>query len=795
MKKIAIIIVSSVLFFLSATATFAGDNLLLSPEGGINLETFAQPSGEVMIELPDGEVFFAIRTGGGRHSWEGHLKEGEEYSINLSIATRTGDLIGSINGPDKIFQVRVNNGILSVDSREAMPHGEDVIILSPPKQKKSGSLLTAPSSPLLGVATWDIMILYDSAYNREYPEELLNARLEQLIQTGNSAYKTSGIPVKLRLVHAEKISAPSYDNQEILLMLSGGEAPFADIEKKRAQYGADLVALIRPLNNFMTSCGVGILSGDGNGNLFPGYTSPPPAFLVVADGAGCEDSTLTHEIGHSGSALDHDRANAAGISKKTGEVIIPAAYPYSYGYGVVGSYGTIMSYIYPKKLFFSGGPGNHGDAYANNIASITNTRWQTAGWLPTRIFENPLYFIQIETSSGWETELVVVNKGESRVVGTITGLNDNGEEIFSGQVVLSSGEKRILDAAEFFGDQNALVKSAIFSSPEAHEVVGYTEFRMPERYSVTVPAASAPSTGDDIYVPHIASNDMWLTVIGLLNTTVEQKNLAIDFSNGETRIVTLPPLGHKAFDIKSLFGGIPQKNIQSATIRNASGVVGMELFGSKDQLSGVPLKDAGEKNIVYPHVAGGTWWTGMVAYNPSTSECPVDLEAYSASGDSLQKSSFSISGKGRYIGTAEALGLPSETAWFQLDSSCPLVGFELFGTKSNQQLASYSGGAVGGASGVFAKMEDAGWTGIALVNTEDEPAEVLLSAYADDGTVIDTATISLTSHAKWVALVQSFFEKDVGAATHIAYQSDKKIVGLEISGSNDGKLLDALPAM
>ena len=67
------------------------------------------------------------------------------------------------------------------------------------------------------------------------------------------------------------------------------------------------------------------------------------------------------------------------------------------------------------------------------------------------------------------------------------------------------------------------------------------------------------------------------------------------------------------------------------------------------------------------------------------------------------------------------LGLPAQTAWFKIDSTRPLSGFELFGTTDGNQLAAYAGGGGTGAkAGVFPKIEkNGGWTGIAFVNTED----------------------------------------------------------------------------
>ncbi len=88
---------------------------------------------------------------------------------------------------------------------------------------------------------------------------------------------------------------------------------------------------------------------------------------------------------------------------------------------------------------------------------------------------------------------------------------------------------------------------------------------------------------------------------------------------------------------RTFFNNQPQPGIQSAVITNASGVIGLELFGSTggSQLDGLLLTDNTASAIYYPHVAGDGWWTGIVAYNPSESACTMTVSPYSAQGEPL----------------------------------------------------------------------------------------------------------------------------------------------------------------
>jgi hypothetical protein len=306
----------------------------------------------------------------------------------------------------------------------------------------------------------------------------------------------------------------------------------------------------------------------------------------------------------------------------------------------------------------------------------------------------------------------------------------------------------------------------------------------------------------DIFISHIASNADWWTGVSLVNTTSETKELTITFNNGQTRNITLNANEHKAFSIRSLFNDQPQPDIESAVITHASGVIGLELFGSSGwgtQLEGILLTDKTTSTIYYPHVASDdSWWTGIVAYNPSVSICTITITPYSAQGTALPSSTFPIAGKGKYVGAVANLDLPAQTAWFKIDSTNnPFTGFELFGTTDGQQLGAYAGGGGTGAkTGVFPKIEkNGGWTGIAFVNTEANAASVTLLAYNDAGALVATQVLQVPGHAKVVNNPELIFSQDISGATYIAYSSDRNVVGFQLNGSSDGMMLDGLPAL
>jgi hypothetical protein len=436
-----------------------------------------------------------------------------------------------------------------------------------------------------------------------------------------------------------------------------------------------------------------------------------------------------------------------------------------------------------------------------NTTGSTRTGTMTIGGQTFTVTQHgsnkPLYFPHVDTSLPWQTEIAIINTSDQTVTGTLKAFSNEGQLIETKDVTLSAhGRRQIIVANEFTNHIN--IGYIIFDTDSA-AVQGYTKFYQAGLYRAAIPAVKEVNTSD-IYMSHIDSSAQWWTGVSLVNTTSATKDLTIIFNNGVSVPHTLNANEHWVFNIASFFDNQPQPGIQSAVITNASGVIGLELFGSAGwgtQLEGILLTDKTTSTRYYPHVDSNGWWTGIVAYNPSASACTITITPYSTLGTALTPSTLSIAGKGKYIGAVAALGLPAQTVWFKIDSTSPISGFELFGTVDGNQLAAYAGGdGTGAKTGVFAKIEKSGWTGIALVNTEDNAASVTLTAYNDAGAPVATQVLSVGSHVKVVTPAETIFTpQDISSATYIAYSSDRNVVGFQLNGSADGTILDGLPGL
>jgi hypothetical protein len=407
----------------------------------------------------------------------------------------------------------------------------------------------------------------------------------------------------------------------------------------------------------------------------------------------------------------------------------------------------------------------------------------------------PVYFPHVDTNLPWHTEIAIINTSDQTVTGTLRALGEAGQLVETKAVTLSAHGRRQITVADEF-TYHTDIRYIIFDT-DATTVQGYTKFYQEGIYRTAIPAVRQVNTSD-IYISHIDSSAQWWTGVSLVNTTSATKNLTITFNNGVSVPYTLNAYEHKAFTIGELLNQPRQPDIQSAVITNANGVIGLELFGNiggENRLDGILLTNNTTSTIYYPHVANDGWWTGIVAYNSSASACTMTITPYSEQGAALTPTTRPLGAKEKYVGVVAQLGLPAQTAWIKIGATCPITGFELFGTADGKQLAAYAEGSGPTKAGVFAKIEKNGWTGIAFVNTEATAASVTLTAYSDNGTVVATQVLPVGGHAKVVKYAEAIFSQDIGSATYIAYSSDKNVVGFQLNGSLDGTMLDGLPGL
>jgi hypothetical protein len=292
----------------------------------------------------------------------------------------------------------------------------------PPPRTKTASETAAVSAPSAanataqaaasGPATIDVMVVYTPGFVSELGgQNLALTRIQNLVDIANQAYTTSGVNQQIRLVTTAEVNYPdSTGNQSALDDITGIDengnpvtipASLQGVASLRAQYGADLVTMIRSFDDStQQGCGVGWLIGGNQTSIGP--QSSVYGYNVVSDGTSvsgdvsyyCLDTTFAHELGHNmGDA--HDRANASEAG----------AYSYSYGYLGNGTKGfsTVMAYGTPTTTplaVFSNpdisvcqntpcGVADSASNSADNAHSMNNTATLIAAFEPTKVGTPP----------------------------------------------------------------------------------------------------------------------------------------------------------------------------------------------------------------------------------------------------------------------------------------------------------------------------------------------------------------------------------------------------------------------
>ncbi|TAA41834.1 carbohydrate binding domain-containing protein [Corallincola spongiicola] len=242
----------------------------------------------------------------------------------------------------------------------------------------SALLATASAS---AYETVDVMVLY-TAEAKAQQSGAINTYINHLISTTNTAYQTSGMDIRIRLVHSSEYnkSGATAMNADALNQLRLD----SNVSNLRTQYGADIVTLLNlPSSNV---CGLGYV-GTGSNGRYNSYAKDW-AYNMVGAHSNCGLLSFAHELGHN-MGLGHSRKQNS----------LGGVFDYGTGYGVDSTFATIMAYpqsfgTYTQLRRFSDASVNDCRGYAcgvdknsangaEAVDAINAVAVQLATWYPT----------------------------------------------------------------------------------------------------------------------------------------------------------------------------------------------------------------------------------------------------------------------------------------------------------------------------------------------------------------------------------------------------------------------------
>lgn len=310
--------------------------------------------------------------------------------------------------------------------------------------------------------------------------------------------------------------------------------------------------------------------------------------------------------------------------------------------------------------------------------------------------------------------------------------------------------------------------------------------------------SAVTSLFDSVYVPHIAADPAFFTEGYVVNINPAERPLVFDaVGRPQVTVAQSEPGGLTHFDFRQLLNGeFPpsgwgELNFQSASV----GMAGVEIFGRTEgtglrQSVGVGLGGTSSQTLYFPHIAADTqtFWTGIVVINVGNALSNVSFQAYNGDGALLgggfeeflqpgQKRVFLVDRNSQPFGEG--------AAWLKVSAGQNLVGYELFGTYDDR-FAGFESVSRLTDQLIVVHLEETitegGWTGLALINPNENEVQLTLSLLDQNGENRETQNLTLSAREKFVGLVTTIFTNDIQEGDRIVILSTDMIAGFELFG-------------
>ncbi|MCY4356166.1 MAG: M12 family metallo-peptidase [Gammaproteobacteria bacterium] len=259
----------------------------------------------------------------------GNFAPGEQKQLRFSVRTRPdGDntllstiLIGQIRN-----DVRIN--IVKDVSTDSDQDG-----ISDFNERLGGTDPADSGSVDYSNTVIDVLALYTGGAEAAYPMGV-RTRINQLFSVANQIYRDSGVAISLRPVHHRRIEYSDSNDFDTALdhLMNQSHPAFSTVEELRNEFGADLVALFRPMESSGARCGLAPVGGFRTNGYFDEAAQRQTIYSAIA--IDCPiDISLAHELGHNmGLTHSHLQDGYGGT------------FNFATGYGVVGQFVTVMAF-------------------------------------------------------------------------------------------------------------------------------------------------------------------------------------------------------------------------------------------------------------------------------------------------------------------------------------------------------------------------------------------------------------------------------------------------------------------
>jgi parallel beta-helix repeat protein len=225
-----------------------------------------------------------------------------------------------------------------------------------------------------------------------------------------------------------------------------------------------------------------------------------------------------------------------------------------------------------------------------------------------------------------------------------------------------------------------------------------------------------PGSEARLFFPHIAVNQGYSSLIGVVNTSSSPANLTLAAYGNDGNTLGSPATrslsgnGQLLESATGLFG-LPAGNLLTGYVvveSDQPGITGFCAFnydnGAVQSNAAVPSESIAQQKLFFSHVAhqvpagsGGNYQTGIALLNPFGTTVPYTMRVFDGEGNEVAEMTDAL---GPHAKVARLLSHPTAGAGFftqpislgsghiEVTADYPLLGFELFFTEQLTQLAS-----------------------------------------------------------------------------------------------------------
>jgi len=204
------------------------------------------------------------------------------------------------------------------------------------------------------------------------------------------------------------------------------------------------------------------------------------------------------------------------------------------------------------------------------------------------------------------------------------------------------------------------------------------------------------------------------------------------------------------------------------------------------------------------HVADDDgWWSRLTVVNIGNESTSLLLAAVDETGAMVEMYTLAELAPGEVLDeTVDAFFSPAAFAagvWVVLAADAPLAGVASFGTRDDQTTVTIPISEAKSRTLVYPYVISSQalgyFTGITLVNPEDEETVATLWAYAETGELLDRIQVVIPPFAKYVRLLEWIFDvPDLAAIRFVKVEAPRPLLGFELFGNYVDAGLAGLPS-